>query len=51
MHTLGSGVWRENGKTWKMRHKYSMTSHMARNIQKHGKSEMHTVGPGVWQEK
>ena len=37
MHTGGRGLWRENLKTWAMRHIYCMISHMARNFQKHEK--------------
>ena len=25
MHTVGPGIWRENRKTWKRRHKHGMT--------------------------
>jgi len=47
MHTIGHGIWQENRKTWKMRHKQTLTWNMAGNTQKRGKLEMHTVGPGI----
>ena len=34
MYTLGPGIWRENRKSWKMRHKHSLKRYIARNIQK-----------------
>ena len=37
MHTVGSGVQRENRKTWKMKHKHCMTWNMSRNTEKHEK--------------
>ena len=34
MQTVGYGTWRENWKTWKMRHKKCLHWNMARNTQK-----------------
>jgi hypothetical protein len=31
---VGPGIWRENWKTWKMRHKHNLNLNMARNTQK-----------------
>ena len=31
-----------------MRKSHGRTWNMARNTEKHGKSEMNTVGPGLW---
>ena len=36
-HTVGLGIWRENLKRWKMRHKHGMTWIMARNTEKREK--------------
>jgi hypothetical protein len=48
MHTVGTGVWQENWKSWKMRNTHCRTWNMVRNTEKREKWEMHTVGPGVW---
>ena len=32
MHTVGPGLWQENWKTWKMRHKHYLTWNMARKM-------------------
>ena len=37
IHIAGPGLWRENGKTWKMRQKQYMTCKMSRNTEKHEK--------------
>jgi hypothetical protein len=50
MHTVAHGIWRENLKTWKMRHNHCMTWNMVRNTEKQKKCDMHTVGPGIWRE-
>ena len=50
MHTLGTGMWHENWKSWKMRNTHSKKWNMLRNT-KNGKWEMHTVGSEIWREK
>ena len=50
MHTVGHGIWKENWKTCKMRHKHSLTCNMEGNTQKRGKLEMHSVGPRISRE-
>ena len=50
MHTVGPGIWRENWKTWKKRHKDCLTLNMATNNEKDWKWEMHTVGLEMSQE-
>ena len=50
MNTVGPGIWWENWKTWKMRHKYCLTRNLTLTIQKRGKWDMHTGGPGLWWE-
>jgi hypothetical protein len=66
MHTVGPGVCRDNGKSWKMRKTHCKTWNVARNTEKHekwemnlkyggktenhGKWETHTVGPGIRRE-
>ena len=37
MHNEEPGIWRENRKTWKMRHKHCMNWNMARNTEKREK--------------
>ena len=37
MHTAEPGIWRENGKSWKMRNTHGRTWNFARNSQKPGK--------------
>ena len=37
MYSVGPGIWRENRKTWKIRHKHSSTWYIARNTQKRRK--------------
>ena len=32
MHTVGPGIWRENGKTWKMRNAHCRLWNMARKL-------------------
>ena len=50
MHTVGPRLWRENRKTWKMRHKHCMTWNMAISTEKRVKWYTHSVGIGIWQE-
>ena len=33
-HMVGTGIWRETLKTWKMKHKHCITWNMARNTPK-----------------
>ena len=42
MHSVGPGVWRENGKSWEMRNTHGRTWNMTRNTKKCEKLEMHT---------
>ena len=51
IHSVGTGIWWENWKTWKMRHKHCLTWNMARNNEKVREWEMHSLGPGIWREK
>jgi hypothetical protein len=37
MQTVGPGIWQDNWKIFKMRHKHSMTWNMERNTEKLGK--------------
>ena len=37
MHTLGTGIWQENVKLWKMRNTHFRTCNMARKTEKGGK--------------
>ena len=37
MHTVVPGIWKENWKTLKMRHKHCMTWNVRRNTEKRGK--------------
>ena len=48
MHTEGPRVWRENGKSWKMRNTHCRMSKLARNTEKPEKWELHTIGTGLW---
>ena len=48
MHTVRPGVWQENRKMCKMRHKHCSTWNTARNTQKRGKGEMQHGGLRVW---
>ena len=43
MLTVGPGLWRVNFKTWKTRHKQSMTWNMARNTEKRKKWKKQTL--------
>ena len=45
---VGTGIWRENSKTQKMRHTHCRTWNMVRNSEKREKCEIYTVGPGLW---
>ena len=47
---VGTGLWQENSKTWKMRHTQYRACNMARNSEKCEKGEMYTVRPGLWQD-
>ena len=49
-HMVGTGLWQENSKTWKMRHTQCRACYMARNSEKCEKGEMYTVRPGLWQD-
>ena len=50
MHTVGPGIWRENGKSRKMRNIHLTTLKNDKITEKRDKCEMYTVGPGIWQE-
>jgi hypothetical protein len=50
MHIIGSGVWQEKWKSWKMRNTHCRRGNMARNTENRVKWEIHTVGPGLWRE-
>jgi hypothetical protein len=47
---VGPGLWRENRKTWKMRHKHCRTWNIVRNPEKHKKMKMHFLGLGLLRE-
>ena len=63
-HTGGTGLWRENCKTWEKRHTHCRTQNKANKKQKNkqqqqqqqqkqlkrGKLKMHNVGLGIWRE-
>ena len=34
MHTVGTRLWRQKGKTWKIRHKHCMTWNISRKLTK-----------------
>ena len=44
MHTERPGIWRENGKSRKMRNTHFRTRNMARKTEKGENLEMYTVG-------
>ena len=44
------GLWQENWKMWKMKHKHNLTCNMARNTHKLRKWVMQTIGTVVWHE-
>ena len=50
IHTVGTELWQENWKRWKMRHKHCMTLNIARNIEKLEKWEIDTLEPGIYRE-
>jgi hypothetical protein len=50
MHIAGPGIWQENWKTWKTRHKNCLTLNMVRNTEKGWKWQMHTLGLEMSQE-
>ena len=50
MQTVGPGLWRENRKTWKTRHKHCMTLNLVRNTEKLEKRKRHNAGFEIWQE-
>ena len=47
MHTVGPGIWRENGKILQMKNTHCRTWNMARNTQKREKWEKYFEGPGL----
>ena len=49
IHTVGPGLWQENWKTWKMRHKRFIIWNMVKNTQKRKKLEKH-YGSGLWRK-
>ena len=50
MHTVGPGVWKDNGPIQKMSKSPGRTWNITRNTEKREKREMYTVGPGKWRE-
>ena len=50
MHTVGPGIWQENGQRRKTRKTPGKIRYMARKSDKRGKLEMHTIGPGIYRE-
>ena len=52
MSTVGPGLWRGNGKRFKMRHTHCRTLNMARKLttEKRGNGENHIVGHEIWRE-
>ena len=49
-HSVGTGIWRENWHTRKMRNSHGRAWNMARNTEKRVKWETHSVGHGIRQE-
>ena len=52
MYTVGPGLWRGNGKRFKMTHTQCRTLNMARKLttEKRGNGENHIVGHEIWRE-
>ena len=49
MYTVGTGMWRENGKTWNETRTLQDLEYGGKT-DKREKRETHMVGPGIWQE-
>ena len=45
---VGPGLWRENGKKWKMRNKHCRTWNMARNPENRKKKKMRNALCRTW---
>ena len=49
MPKAGTGIWRENRKSWKTKNTHCRTWIMARKLKKSGKWHTNTVRPAIWQ--
>ena len=49
MPKAGTGIWRENRKSWKTKNTHCRTWIMARKLKKSGKWHRNTVRPAIWQ--
>ena len=50
MHTVGPGIWHENGKSWKMRNTHFRMWNIQGKLKKVENLELSTVGHGIWQQ-